>query len=202
MVGSPKTMGLRKRLNFGFGGLLRNFHIDCWQLLIRFGRFRWVPFPPALVFLLFPRVLLAPSSGSQRRNGSQGGSKLLPVVRSSAWNRQNQWRAGSKKHNRIACFEATKIVGSYGSHGCSSPKNVIKSAGLLARFGDVLVIHLVIVSVSPMDCFCADFCFVCVFRLGISLSVEAWYTFGWIQTLQYLLASFALSFHFLLEMVP
>ena len=40
------------------------------------------------------------------------------------------------------------------------------------------MIHLAIALASPIDCFCADFCFACVAPAGYSLSVEAWYTFG------------------------
>ena len=51
-------------------------------------------------------------------------------------------------------------------------KTTIKSAGLLACFVDVLLIHLAAALASPMDRFCAGFCFVCVAPAGYSLSVE------------------------------
>ena len=47
-----------------------------------------------------------------------------------------------------------------------------KSAGLPTYFLDVLAIHFVIVLVSPIGCFCADFCFVCVAPAGYGLSVR------------------------------
>ena len=51
-----------------------------------------------------------------------------------------------------------------------------KSAGLPACVEVVLVIHLMIVLASPIDCFCADLCFACIAPAGYSLSVAAWYT--------------------------
>ena len=62
---------------------------------------------------------------------------------------------------------------------------LIESAGLPAFFMDVIVIHLAIAA-SPRDCFCVDLCFAALARY--SLSVQPWYTFGWVPVLQYLLA--------------
>ena len=63
-----------------------------------------------------------------------------------------------------------------------------ESVGLPACFLDVLVIHLVIALASAIDCFCADSCFACLALSGYSLSLEAWYTFGWVPVLQDLLS--------------
>ena len=53
------------------------------------------------------------------------------------------------------------------------PKNIIKTAGASRRgFVDVLVIRLVTVLVSPIHCFCGEFAFLALLRLGIAFRLR------------------------------